>query len=259
MRLFFTILCSVFYLISFGQVVKLNGQIIDEDKESLPFANIKNVNTAEGTQSDIDGYFELLCTKGDSIEFSYIGKAPQTIIAKDSSFLKVILKSDGLSHWDGYKEENIHNFQLLTNPKFDDFIVDYRFSFEHYNKKEIGRMPIHAVINHLDFGFSYLRFEEDYLSFYAQINNFFKFKRGKFRRITEYLLSPYVNIGMTAAHDDLVPHLRLDVGTSIMSIRYKHYISISLDFQWMTQNSGDKYFFGITLSKPKGRYTGGYD
>ena len=73
--------------------VKVEGIILDEGGDSLPFANIYlTSNTDMGTSSDFNGEFELTVPMGSNISISFMGYETQTITA-DRTFKKVIMQT----------------------------------------------------------------------------------------------------------------------------------------------------------------------
>lgn len=53
----------------------ISGQVTDsETGEAIPFVNVYLMGTTQGTTSDFDGFYNLVCTvKADSIRYSYLG------------------------------------------------------------------------------------------------------------------------------------------------------------------------------------------
>lgn len=63
---------------------KIKGLVIDEESnEGLPFVSVVNLDKDLGTQTDIDGEFELEAEEGDEIVVSYIGYNTQSIELTD--------------------------------------------------------------------------------------------------------------------------------------------------------------------------------
>jgi TonB-linked SusC/RagA family outer membrane protein len=72
----------------------LTGTITDTDDIPLIGVNILVTGTSTGTVTDFDGYYELQVKKGDILEFSYTGYAPQTIAVGDQTTLNIIMAGD---------------------------------------------------------------------------------------------------------------------------------------------------------------------
>ena len=80
---------------SFAQV-KISGFVVDEQNESIPFANIVFANSSEGTVSDENGKFYLESNKNyTQIEVSFLGYETKDVTIKSRDFnLKIVLKEE---------------------------------------------------------------------------------------------------------------------------------------------------------------------
>jgi TonB-linked SusC/RagA family outer membrane protein len=82
MKKFAFLLTLAVYSISMslsGQEVNMTGKITDATGLPLPGVNVLLLGTTSGTQSDMDGNYELKVSVGDRVQFSYVGFATQTI------------------------------------------------------------------------------------------------------------------------------------------------------------------------------------
>ena len=81
----------------YGNTVRIRG-VVKDAKEPLPFANVVIKGTTEGTNTDMDGNYEINVPIGAILEFSYSGYEPQTrkITSKTSSILNVTLSEEKL-------------------------------------------------------------------------------------------------------------------------------------------------------------------
>jgi hypothetical protein len=81
----------------YGNTVRIRG-VVKDAKEPLPFANVVIKGTTEGTNTDMDGNYEINVPIGAILEFSYSGYEPQTrkITSKTSSILNVTLSEENL-------------------------------------------------------------------------------------------------------------------------------------------------------------------
>ena len=67
-----------------AQQVEIHGTVLDDLKESLPGATVKEKgNESNGTLTDMDGQFTLKVSKGATLVFSFMGFETQEVIAKD--------------------------------------------------------------------------------------------------------------------------------------------------------------------------------
>lgn len=72
----------------------IKGIVLDAAGIPIIGANVIQKGTSNGTITDIDGNFELNLPIGAEIQISYIGYITQTVIVKDNSMLKIVLKDD---------------------------------------------------------------------------------------------------------------------------------------------------------------------
>ena len=73
----------------------LSGTVLDENGEPLPGATVMIEGTQDGTSTDMDGNFTLLCHKPNAtLVFSYVGmKTKQLKVEKDYNYIRVIMES----------------------------------------------------------------------------------------------------------------------------------------------------------------------
>ncbi len=77
--------------------VVLDGGALQDSimsREPIIGAIIINPRTQTGTNTDIDGKFQIEVCKGDSLEISYIGYNKQRVIVLDNNPLEILLKYD---------------------------------------------------------------------------------------------------------------------------------------------------------------------
>lgn len=71
----------------------ISGTVYESDMP-LPGTNVAVKGTTRGTQTDFDGYFELEVSKGEVLEFSYIGmKTVQMPVTKNKKY-EIVLQAD---------------------------------------------------------------------------------------------------------------------------------------------------------------------
>lgn len=95
MRKIITPLILVYSIAIFGQV-KIGGKVVDEQNETIPFANVVFVGSTVGTVSDENGKFYLESDKTyNEIEVSFIGYQTKKIsVNKRDLNLKIVLKEE---------------------------------------------------------------------------------------------------------------------------------------------------------------------
>ena len=71
----------------------VTGVVISaEDNQPVIGAFVKVLGTSDGTQTDVDGKFELNVPAGAMLEFSYVGMNPKKV--KATANMHVVLESD---------------------------------------------------------------------------------------------------------------------------------------------------------------------
>ncbi|MCB4800147.1 SusC/RagA family TonB-linked outer membrane protein [Neotamlana laminarinivorans] len=86
----------IFSAVSFAQNgVTVSGVVVSAtDNVPIPGVNVILKNTTNGTTTDFDGNYEIKASKGDELQFSYIGFVTKTIVVGDSSTINVSLVED---------------------------------------------------------------------------------------------------------------------------------------------------------------------
>ncbi|UMB62048.1 TonB-dependent receptor [Lutibacter sp. A80] len=72
----------------------ITGTVTDDLNQTLPGVNILVKGTNRGVTSDFDGNYSIEVSKGEILQFSYIGFVAQDILIGDQEVLNVILKGD---------------------------------------------------------------------------------------------------------------------------------------------------------------------
>jgi len=76
-----------------AQTMKISGNVSDIDGP-LPGVNVVVKGTTNGTQTDFDGNYQIEATKGDVLEFAYIGCETKEVQVRDSNIINVILEQN---------------------------------------------------------------------------------------------------------------------------------------------------------------------
>ncbi|WP_178986129.1 SusC/RagA family TonB-linked outer membrane protein [Winogradskyella helgolandensis] len=89
----------IFVLMCFSlnaqEVVNVKGQVVSTtDGMAVPGVNIIIVNTTKGTTTDFDGNYQIQVSKGDVLQFSYLGFATQLVTVGDATTINVSLAED---------------------------------------------------------------------------------------------------------------------------------------------------------------------
>ena len=82
---------------SLGQqegVVKVSGQVLDENGIPVGGAYVSVVGTANGTTTDAEGKWTLNVPKGSTLEFSFLGFVTETVTVTGPGSITLVLKQD---------------------------------------------------------------------------------------------------------------------------------------------------------------------
>nr|WP_317632590.1 SusC/RagA family TonB-linked outer membrane protein [uncultured Flavobacterium sp.] len=77
--------------ITLAQTKSIKGVVTDATGMPLPGASVTIKGTSEGTQTDMDGNFDIQATEGQVLNFSFIGMQSQEMPAT-STFMKIVLQ-----------------------------------------------------------------------------------------------------------------------------------------------------------------------
>ncbi len=78
----------------FAQEFAVTGTVTDVNNTPIPGANVVVLNTTRGTQTDFDGNYTLNVSSGETLQFSYIGYAAQTVTITNQTVIDIILQED---------------------------------------------------------------------------------------------------------------------------------------------------------------------
>ncbi|KSA14253.1 vWA domain-containing protein [Maribacter dokdonensis] len=87
----FFLLNSVLML---SQQIKISGTVSDNKGNPLPGANVIEKGTTNSTQTDFEGHYSLIVSKGAKLVFSYIGCKSLIVGVKDETVIDVSLEKD---------------------------------------------------------------------------------------------------------------------------------------------------------------------
>lgn len=85
-----------------------------EEGGVLPQVSVQNLVSGRGTFTNTQGEFAIGARRGDSIRFSYTGKAPQTMIYRGEKFMEVYMSEGGKA----LSEVIVTGFQTIEKKKF---------------------------------------------------------------------------------------------------------------------------------------------
>ena len=89
------LLMLFFSICALAQQIEINGIITSEsDGMPLPGVNVIVQGTARGTITDFDGKYSIMVSKGEQIDFSYVGFITQTVTIENQTQINIVLKDD---------------------------------------------------------------------------------------------------------------------------------------------------------------------
>ena len=91
---FLTLLLAFIAHLTFAQQKTISGNVTDESGLPLPGATVVVQGTSNGTTTDFDGNYSIQANQGDSLEFSYVGYANQTVAVGASNTINASLQPD---------------------------------------------------------------------------------------------------------------------------------------------------------------------
>jgi len=91
---FYYLLFALFFTMPLlAQTYQASGTISDSDGQPLPGVSVVIKGSAIGTTSDFDGKYTLKVTKGDVVEFSYVGFEKKAVTMSGAQVVNVKLQS----------------------------------------------------------------------------------------------------------------------------------------------------------------------
>ncbi|WP_075342983.1 SusC/RagA family TonB-linked outer membrane protein [Tenacibaculum agarivorans] len=92
-------LITLIFLLAFGyvnaQTVTVKGQVIDEQQNPLPGANVIVKGTGQGVETDFDGFYEIKVNTNTILIFSFVGyKKKEILITEPKDNLNITLDVD---------------------------------------------------------------------------------------------------------------------------------------------------------------------
>nr|WP_321232034.1 TonB-dependent receptor [uncultured Psychroserpens sp.] len=73
----------------------LKGTVVSEvEKQPIPGVNVLVLNTTRGASTDFDGNYQIRVSKGEVLQFSYLGYVTATVIVGDETTINVSLAED---------------------------------------------------------------------------------------------------------------------------------------------------------------------
>ncbi|MCG8475975.1 MAG: TonB-dependent receptor [Cytophagales bacterium] len=92
---FFSLLWLLIAGQAFAQQLTVTGKVLStEDGESMPGVSVQIKGTTQGTITDYDGNFAIVCSSSDVLLFSFVGFLTEEVEVKGQNIIEVLLKPD---------------------------------------------------------------------------------------------------------------------------------------------------------------------
>ena len=76
---------------------KISGTVTDENKQSLPGVSVRINGSNQGVTTDVEGRYLLNVNSGQTITFTFLGYATQSVVVTNQTVINVSLKPDSKS------------------------------------------------------------------------------------------------------------------------------------------------------------------
>lgn len=102
MRLLLFFIFTSMTFIGMSQEKTISGIIVDENNLPLPGATVVVKDTTNGVSADFDGLYSIQVTRGDVVEFSYLGYKTQIFEVTELNTIDVAMEIDGEAYFGCY-------------------------------------------------------------------------------------------------------------------------------------------------------------
>ena len=110
---FLTLLLVLVVQIAFAQEMDISGTVTDDTGMPLPGVNVIVKGTARGVQTDFDGNYAILASKGETLVFSFVGLSSVEYLVADRNQIDVTMSPDAAQ----LEEVVVTAFGIKRNPK----------------------------------------------------------------------------------------------------------------------------------------------
>ncbi len=90
----FTLLLAFFIQFSFAQERTITGVVTDNQGMPIPGVNVVVEGSKQGVQTDFDGNYTIVATKGQKLVFTFVGMATQTVTVGASNVISIQMADD---------------------------------------------------------------------------------------------------------------------------------------------------------------------
>jgi hypothetical protein len=84
-NLFLTLSIALIAQIAFAQERSVSGTVTDANGMPLPGVSVTVKGTTNGSQTDLDGKFQLQASSTETLVFSFVGMKTQEVIASNTT------------------------------------------------------------------------------------------------------------------------------------------------------------------------------
>ena len=112
-KLFYLMVFLLSNISLFAQDMEVSGTVTDENGVPLLGANVIVKGTSRGVQTDFDGNYAILASKGDVLVFSFLGMESVEHLVQDNTLINAVLSTDASQ----LKEVVVTAFGIKRNPK----------------------------------------------------------------------------------------------------------------------------------------------
>ena len=103
LKSFLSVLAMLLFTISYAQTKKISGTVLsDEDSKPLAGVTVSVKGKATATQTDASGDYTMDVATGESVSFSFVGYATQTIKVGAANTYNAV----SYTHLDVYKRQH---------------------------------------------------------------------------------------------------------------------------------------------------------
>ena len=92
-KLYLFVILTLFAGSVFAQTFQINGVVKDDKGQPLPGVSVLVKGTTRGTTTNTEGKYSIRASKGETLQFSYIGFNTQTVKVGDAHTIDIVLKS----------------------------------------------------------------------------------------------------------------------------------------------------------------------
>ncbi|MCK5824883.1 MAG: SusC/RagA family TonB-linked outer membrane protein [Ichthyobacteriaceae bacterium] len=90
----FFVISFMFSMQVFAQEIEISGVVMSDDEETMPGVSIIVLGTTKGATTDFDGNYTIKASKGETLQYSFIGYANKVVTVEGNTTIDVVLNVD---------------------------------------------------------------------------------------------------------------------------------------------------------------------